>query len=39
MTFNPRGKRIYFSSQRYTGAGAIFEISGPFRTSRADAAP
>ncbi len=32
VTFNPRGKRMYFSSQRYRGAGAIFEISGPFRT-------
>jgi uncharacterized protein len=32
VTFNPRGKRMYVSSQRYMGAGAIFEISGPFRT-------
>jgi uncharacterized protein len=32
VTFNPRGKRMYVSSQRYMGSGAIFEISGPFRT-------
>ena len=35
MVFNPRGTRLYFSSQRFDGAGAIFEVTGPFRTGRA----
>ncbi len=30
--FDPRGRRLYFSSQRFDGTGAIFEVSGPFRT-------
>ena len=34
VTFSPSGRRLYVSSQRYKGAGAIFEISGPFRTAR-----
>jgi secreted PhoX family phosphatase len=29
--FNPRGDRLYFSSQRANGWGAIYEVSGPFR--------
>ena len=29
--FDPRGQRLYFSSQRFDGTGAIFEVSGPFR--------
>jgi secreted PhoX family phosphatase len=29
--FDPSGSRLYLASQRYMGAGAIFEISGPFR--------
>ena len=33
VTFNPRGGRMYFSSQRSRGGGAVFEISGPFRTA------
>ena len=31
VSFDPRGKRLYFSSQRFDGTGAIFEVSGPFR--------
>lgn len=39
-SFDPSGKRFYFSSQRFGGAGAVFEISGPFRTGRpADTRP
>jgi uncharacterized protein len=34
-TFNPSGTRLYFSSQRARRTGAIYEISGPFRRSRA----
>jgi LPXTG-motif cell wall-anchored protein len=34
--FSPDGSRLYFSSQRGTdGRGVIFEVSGPFRTTRA----
>ena len=32
--FDPTGHRFYFSSQRRTGGGTIFEISGPFRRTR-----
>ena len=32
VVFDPRGRRLYFSSQRFDGTGAIFEVSGPFRT-------
>ncbi len=35
VVFNPRGRRLYFSSQRFDGAGATFEVTGPFRTGRA----
>jgi len=40
-TFDPSGSRMYFSSQRAFGSGdmpgpgAIYEVSGPFRGSRA----
>jgi secreted PhoX family phosphatase len=40
-TFDPSGSRMYFSSQRAfgrgatPGPGAIYEVSGPFRGSRA----
>ena len=34
VTFSPNGRRLFVSSQRYKGGGAIFEISGPFRTAR-----
>jgi secreted PhoX family phosphatase len=33
VVFDPRGRRLYFSSQRYGGSGAVFEVSGPFRSS------
>lgn len=41
VTFDPSGTRMYFSSQRAfgdgltPGPGAIYEVSGPFRGSRA----
>lgn len=41
VTFDPSGSRMYFSSQRafgkgqVPGPGAIYEVSGPFRGSRA----
>ena len=41
VTFDPSGRRMYFSSQRAFGSGAapgpgaIYEVSGPFRGSRA----
>jgi secreted PhoX family phosphatase len=41
VTFDPAGTRMYFSSQRAfgrdgkPGPGAIYEVSGPFRGSRA----
>jgi len=34
VTFDPSGRRVYVSSQRYEGTGAIFEIAGPFRGAR-----
>ncbi len=33
-TFNPDGTRLYFSSQRAFGVGAIYEVTGPFRRVR-----
>jgi uncharacterized protein len=41
VTFDPSGSRMYFASQRafgrgeMPGPGAIYEVSGPFRGSRA----
>ena len=32
VVFDPRGRRLYFSSQRFDGTGAVFEVTGPFRT-------
>lgn len=32
-TFDPSGTRLYFSSQRAGGTGAVYEITGPFRTA------
>jgi secreted PhoX family phosphatase len=32
--FDPTGTRLYFAAQRSFGAGAIYEVSGPFRVSR-----
>ena len=37
--FDPTGHRFYFTSQRMTGGGAIFEISGPFRRTRPEPEP
>ena len=34
-SFDPSGTRFYISSQRFAVAGAIYEITGPFRTARA----
>ncbi len=34
--FDPSGSRLYFSSQRAIPAGVIYEISGPFRRTRAE---
>ena len=34
--FDPSGSRLYFSSQRAKPAGTIYEISGPFRRTRAE---
>jgi secreted PhoX family phosphatase len=34
--FDPTGNRLYFSSQRATGGGIVFEISGPFRRTRGE---
>jgi uncharacterized protein len=32
VTFDPSGKRMFFSSQRsFGGPGAVFEVTGPFR--------
>lgn len=36
--FDPTGKRFYFASQRAIGGGVIYEISGPFRRTRAERA-
>jgi len=36
--FDPTGERFYFSSQRATSGGTIFEISGPFRRTRVEEA-
>ncbi len=34
VVFDPSGSRMYFSSQRALGTGAIYEVSGPFRQGR-----
>ena len=31
VCFNPRGDRLYFSSQRAFAAGVTYEVTGPFR--------
>lgn len=33
---DPRGERLYFSSQRGFGRGVTYEVTGPFRTIRAE---
>jgi hypothetical protein len=37
--FDPSGERLYFSSQRASGVGAVYEISGPFRNMRTLGSP
>jgi hypothetical protein len=32
VIFDPSGTRMYFASQRAFGAGAVYEVTGPFRT-------
>lgn len=34
VVFDPSGRRMYFSSQTAFGEGAIYEVTGPFRTRR-----
>ena len=34
VIFDPSGTRLFFSSQRAFGSGAIYEVTGPFRTRR-----
>jgi hypothetical protein len=35
VVFDPSGTRLYFTSQRsFTAAGAVYEVSGPFRKPR-----
>jgi uncharacterized protein len=31
VIFDPSGTRMYFSSQRQNGTGAVYEVTGPFR--------
>jgi Alkaline phosphatase PhoX/WD40-like Beta Propeller Repeat len=31
LAFSPDGRRLYFSSQRAYGSGAVYEVRGPFR--------
>ena len=37
--FDPTGHRFYVASQRASGGGVIFEISGPFRRTRPEPFP
>ena len=39
VCFDPGGQRMYFSSQRAAGFGALYEVSGPFRLDRPGGAP
>ena len=34
VCFNPRGDRMYFSSQRAFGTGVVYEVRGPFNGRR-----
>ncbi|MGH2986923.1 MAG: hypothetical protein ACRDLO_09585, partial [Solirubrobacterales bacterium] len=34
VCFDPRGQRMYFSSQRAYGPGVVYEVTGPFRRRR-----
>lgn len=33
VTFDPSGRRMYFSSQRAREDGAVYEVTGPFRSA------
>lgn len=37
VAFDPAGRRLYFSSQRAFGEGALYEVMGPFRRRRSAA--
>lgn len=39
VVFDPSATRLYFSSMRAYGGGAIYEVSGPFRGSGPSGAP
>jgi secreted PhoX family phosphatase len=39
VTFDPSGTRLYFSSMRGYGKGAVYEVSGPFRGTGSSGAP
>jgi hypothetical protein len=39
VTFDPSGTRMYFSSMRGYGKGAVYEVTGPFRGSGTSGAP
>jgi hypothetical protein len=34
VTFDPSGTRLYCTSQRASGGGAVYEITGPFKTPK-----
>jgi secreted PhoX family phosphatase len=39
VCFDPSGSRLYFSSMRAYGAGATYEVTGPFRGNGPEAVP
>jgi uncharacterized protein len=39
VVFDPSGDRLYFAAQRAYGFGVVYEVTGPFRTGAAAAAP
>jgi len=39
VVFDPSGRRMYFASQRAFFTGVVYEVTGPFRTSAAQANP
>jgi secreted PhoX family phosphatase len=39
VVFDPSGRRMYFASQRAFFTGVVYEVSGPFRASAAQANP
>ncbi len=39
VVFNPSGDRLYFSAQRAYGLGAVYEVTGPFRSGPAAPVP